>query len=112
MTTTQFRATLCACVVLHGRPLSGSVSIDEGGCMTSKRGPKAEEKISSTMDKNLRVYALAAFAAGVGITALSTTAEAGVVYTPTYRQITDVTGSLPIDFNHDGVQDVHLSAKF
>jgi len=80
--------------------------------MTSKRGPKAEEKISSTMDKNLRVYALAAFAAGVGITALSTTAEAGVVYTPTYRQITDVTGSLPIDFNHDGVQDVHLSAKF
>src|SRR5262249_13594184 len=44
--------------------------------------------------------------------ALTMPADANVVYTPTYKKVTDVTQVLPIDFNHDGVQDAHLSATF
>jgi hypothetical protein len=65
--------------------------------------------LPTAMDRNLRVYSTAAFAAGVSMLALATPAQAEVVVTKKTIQIPlnpqNGSGPVGIDFNRDGIRD-------
>ena len=67
-------------------------------------------KLSPALDHRLNLYSLSAVAAGVGFLALTVPAEAEVIYSPAYKAVqgTPVGATIPIDFNHDGVEDAHI----
>lgn len=67
--------------------------------------PAAE--VSSSTERLLKSYALAASAAGVGALALAAPAEAKIVYTPAHHVIKHG-GSFNLDLNHDGITDFTL----
>jgi hypothetical protein len=71
-----------------------------------KRSPRARitVSLSDSVQQYLNMYALAASAAGVGMLALATTAQAKIVYTPTHR-IIDKSDIYRLDLNHDGITD-------
>jgi len=80
--------------------------INENTRSTSK--PSTERKsevISANLEKHLKSYALVA-ATGAGLMALSTPANAAVVYTPT--KITLLNGQVNVDVDGDGVTDFTL----
>jgi len=60
--------------------------------------PRLAVELSKPLTHQLNMYALAAGAAGVGLLALSPSAEAKIIYTPAHAKITT---PLPIDLNHD-----------
>jgi hypothetical protein len=64
--------------------------------------------VSSKLEKNLAAYFAAASAAGVGLLALAQPAQAKVVYTAANVTIGRGT-ALPLDLNHDGVNDFSFS---
>ena len=66
--------------------------------------PRPVAEISSSTERLLRSYALAASAAGVGALALAAPAEAKIVYTPAHHVIKHG-GSFKLDLNHDGITD-------
>jgi hypothetical protein len=63
--------------------------------------------ISSSLDKHLSLYTLAASAAGVGLLAFAQPSEAEVVYTPTHVTFKAGT-SYFLDINNDGTPDFQL----
>ena len=77
--------------------------------------PKPQQKsrpttqLSSAQSQQLKAYALAASAAGVGLLALTHPAEAEVVYTPAHFTFKGVRASVFIDVNHDGLNDYQLN---
>jgi hypothetical protein len=64
-------------------------------------------RIDAKLDKNLAAYMAAAAAAGVSLLATQS-AEAKIVYTPAHTTIAP-RSSVPLDLNHDGVNDFVLS---
>jgi hypothetical protein len=66
-------------------------------------------KLSSLLNDRLHLYSLAASATGLSLLALSTPAQAEVIFTPTNVTLTN--GQLPIDLNHDGASDFTLNNK-
>jgi hypothetical protein len=72
----------------------------------NEQGPKRRPTVhlGSTLDKTLLAYAAAASAAGVGILALTSYAEAKIVYTPDHKQL-PINKSWYLDLNHDGIVD-------
>lgn len=66
--------------------------------------PRTPSRISDSLHQNLNSYALAASAAGVSFLALSASAAAKIVYTPTHEKVR-INRTLPIDLNHDGIHD-------
>lgn len=72
----------------------------------SSVGMRSQARLGSKMAKNLRAYAAAAGAAGVGMLAMTPAAEAKVVYTATNQQISP---SIALDLNGDGVIDFNLT---
>lgn len=76
--------------------------------MTRTPEVRKTAKLSNSLRRRLDVYGLAAAAAGMGLAALSSPAQAEVVYTPVHKEI----GSkgVVIDFNHDGIADVAIAA--
>jgi len=66
--------------------------------------------LSSSLERGLKMYALAAGAAGVGVLALAQPAEGKIVYTPADVKI-GYEGANPyfLDINHDGVADFMFS---
>jgi hypothetical protein len=52
------------------------------------------------------MYGLAAAAAGISLAALSSPAQAEVVFTPAHQQIGD--GGVILDLNHDGIADFEI----
>jgi len=62
-------------------------------------------RLGSELEKSLSSYACAAVAAGVGLLAMTKSAEAEVVYTPANTQIPVNTGPILLDLNHDGIAD-------
>ena len=66
------------------------------------------KKLSQPLERQLKVYALAASAAGVGMLALAQPAEAKIVYTPAHKHI-GPNQSLRLDLNHDRKVDFTLS---
>jgi hypothetical protein len=69
--------------------------------------PRATARINPNLEKKLSMYLAAAGAAGVGVMALSNTADAKVVYTPTNISMGFDTPQ-PVDLNGDGIADVSL----
>ena len=59
------------------------------------------------LQKRLNKYALAASAAGVGVLALTHSAEAKIIYTPTHRVI-NAGQHYNLDLNHDGKTDFSI----
>ena len=76
---------------------------------TSKNNfrPRQAVRVSSKLDKSLAAYMAAAGAAGVSLLATQS-AEAKIVYTPAHTTIAP-RSSVPLDLNHDGVNDFLLS---
>jgi hypothetical protein len=74
-----------------------------------KRSSRLRKKstLSDSLDHHLNMYAVAAGAAGVGMLALAQPAQARIVYTPAYKQISALPGQdgILLDLNHDGVND-------
>jgi len=70
--------------------------------MKRTSGPRRRTRLSESVQRRLNSYALAASTAGVGMAALALPAEARIVYTPANFY---VGGKLPIDLNHDGIND-------
>ena len=62
---------------------------------------------SELLQKRLNKYALAASAAGVGVLALTQSAEAKIIYTPTHRVI-NAGQHYNLDLNHDGKTDFSI----
>jgi hypothetical protein len=72
------------------------------------RSPRASSSLSESTNRKLNTYALAASAAGVGLFALTQSAEAKIVYTGTWVEISPF-GTVPLDVNHDGIADFKFS---
>jgi hypothetical protein len=70
----------------------------------SETAPKsrAVNPLNLKLDRNLLAYAAAATAAGVGILASATSAEASIVYTPANTRISQ---NSILDLNNDGIAD-------
>ena len=68
---------------------------------------RSQARINSRLEGNLWAYAAAAGAAGVGMLAMTTSAEAKVVYTPANEQIPRLS-VVPVDLNGDGAVDFNL----
>ncbi|HSY99053.1 MAG TPA: hypothetical protein VK788_06130 [Terriglobales bacterium] len=60
--------------------------------------------LSDSIHQQLNMYAAMASAAGVGMLALSQSAEAKIVYTPAHKLI-ESGQTIPLDLNHDGIAD-------
>jgi len=67
-----------------------------------KRQPKG---FSPALERCLSTYAMAASAAGVGLLALTQSAEAKIIYTPANISIPVNGGEVYLDLNNDGVND-------
>jgi hypothetical protein len=61
--------------------------------------PRTPANLSESIHRQLNMYALAASAAGVGLLALTQSAEAKIIYTPAHRVI-GKNGSYPLALNH------------
>jgi len=66
--------------------------------------PHGTAQLSTSAQHQLKLYALAASAAGVGVLALAQTAEGKIVYTSAHKMVR-LNHALPIDLNHDGIHD-------
>ena|SRR5579859_4192331 len=74
--------------------------------MRSSR-PRKTANLSESLHRQLKMYALAANAAGVGALALAQPSEAKIVYTPT-KVILQNTKPFALDLNRDGNVDFYL----
>jgi hypothetical protein len=73
------------------------------GC---SRQSRRRVRLAAGMEKSLSAYASAAIASGVSLLALTNSAEAKIVYTPTDTNIPiDNADYVPLDLNHDGIVD-------
>jgi hypothetical protein len=77
---------------------------------TNSARPRQTAQVNPRLDKSLAAYMAAATAAGVSMLAAQP-AEARVVFTPANTTI-PLHGSLPLDLNHDGVNDFVFSNFF
>jgi len=79
----------------------------------STRGVRSSHRrsvrLSVALEKRLSAYASAAAAAGVGLVALASSAEAKIVYTPANINIPPRGGRVLLDLNHDGNADFSFS---
>jgi len=66
-------------------------------------------RLGAGLEKSLSAYAVAATAAGVSLLAMTTAAEAKIVYTPADTPIPKDGGPVPLDLNQDGTPDFFLS---
>jgi hypothetical protein len=73
-------------------------------------GTRAPKQLSGTLERNLVAYAVAAAAAGMGLTAQSARAE--VVYTPAHIPIRPNGPLVYLDLNNDGVNDFQFKNVF
>jgi len=66
-------------------------------------------RLGPELERSLSTYAAAALSAGVGLLAITRSAEAKIVYTPADVKIPVNGGPVPLDLNHDGITDFVLS---
>jgi len=70
----------------------------------SPRSGRTAPDLSQSFHQQLNMYALVASAAGVGMLALTPSAEAKIVYTRAHTSIVP-NQTIPLDLNHDGITD-------
>ena len=71
-----------------------------------EQGPRS---LPSSLNQKLNAYTLSASAAGVALLSIAQPARAEIVYTATNVQFN--IGVANIDFNHDGVDDIRITAS-
>lgn len=71
--------------------------------MKRKAQPRTTVSLSNSGQHQLHMYALAASAAGVAALSSVQPAQAKIIYTPAHQALT---GSVPIDLDHDGEADI------
>ena len=77
----------------------------------SKRRSRTQGSLNAKVERSLSAYAAAAGAAGVGLLALTTPADAEVVYTPAQQKV--ARGQpINLDLNADGVIDFRILVDF
>ena len=80
------------------------ISQDATAKVSSK--PRPGVKLGNEFEKRLSSYASSAVAAGVGLLAMTKSADARIVYTPAHIKIpVSDTHTVPLDLNHDGKVD-------
>jgi hypothetical protein len=77
--------------------------------MPQPSSPRATTHLSDAVRQHLNMYARAASAAGVGILALASPAQAKIVYTPANIPIPVNAGWIGLDLNNDGINDFEFS---
>lgn len=84
--------------------------LDLGGYIMkrSKRESRTISQIPSSLSVRLNAYAAAAGAAGVGLLALASPADAEVVYTPVHVVFDGARTEYAMDINNDGQTDFYL----
>jgi hypothetical protein len=70
--------------------------------------PRATSALAETLEKKVLAYTMAAGAAGVSLLALSQSAQAKIIYTPTHQAVAKHS-ALSIDLNGDGITDFKAS---
>jgi len=75
--------------------------------MNRSRPSRTPSHLSQSILRQLNTYAVAASAAGVGVLALTQTAEAKIVYTPTHHKI-GPNNHYTLDLNHDRLGDFKI----
>jgi len=75
--------------------------------MKRSSGPRRKADLSASIHKQLNMYGLAATASGVGVLALTTSADAKIVYTPAHVRIPPAS-VIYFDLNHDGINDFYF----
>ncbi len=73
----------------------------------SSQPPRTPSRLSDSVHHQLGQYALAASAAGVGVLALTQSAEAKIVYTATHRHVR-LNRPWNVDLNGDGIVDFRI----
>ena len=73
---------------------------------------RPETRLSLELERSLSAYTSAALAAGVGLLAMTKSAEAKIVYTPAEVGIPVNGGPVPLDLNHDGITDFVFSNRY
>jgi hypothetical protein len=73
----------------------------------SRSRPRTPVTLSESIHRQLNTYALAATAAGVGMLALTPSAEAKIVYTPAHVKVA-LQSPYGIDLDHNGTADIYL----
>jgi hypothetical protein len=76
--------------------------------MNKPSGPRKTANLSQSTNRQLNKYALAAGAAGVGVLALASAAEAKIVYT---KARVPIIGRVNLDLNHDGIKDFTINHR-
>src|SRR5215471_4598656 len=71
--------------------------------------PESTAQRNELLEKRLLAYAVGACAAGAGLVALPQLAKAEIIFTPAHTTLTS--GTLAIDLNHDGIDDIVLTDK-
>jgi hypothetical protein len=66
-------------------------------------------KLSESLRRKLDMYGLAAAAAGIGMAALSSSAQAEIVYTPAHQEIGR--HGIGLDLNNDGFADFRIQER-
>jgi|SRR5580704_200804 hypothetical protein len=89
---------------------TGRATLDEREEHPIKRQLRTVSKLSDSVHRRLSMYAVAASAAGVGVLALASPAEAKIVYTRAHHVI-GTGSSYNLDLNHDGTDDFTLRNK-
>jgi len=74
--------------------------------------PRPASILPEPLRRRLDVYGLAASAAGVGVLAMVSSAEAKIVYTPTHVTLTPNSGVYNFDLNNDGVTDFTIGEVY
>jgi hypothetical protein len=77
--------------------------------MKRSSGPRKTANLSRSLYKRLNMYAIAASAAGVEVLALGQPAEARIVYTTTWVEISPHARIAQLDVNNDGIADFKFS---
>jgi hypothetical protein len=75
-----------------------------------QNGNREVAQLNERLERNLLAYAAAAGAAGVSLLALSSSAQAKVIYTKAHQVISPNT-SFNLDLNHDGTTDFVIANK-
>jgi hypothetical protein len=88
-----------------------NVAVLQGVRMKRSTGPRTTAELSHSFHRRLNAYALAASAAGVGMLALTPTAEAKIVFTRVHKTIPYNHDPLFFDVNNDGVNDFALTGR-
>src|SRR5580693_1341335 len=84
--------------------ISGDATVRRSG------KPRSAVIFGHEFEKRLSAYASAAVAAGVGLLALTKSADAKIVYTPAHIPI-PTNSTVPLDLNHDGRIDFSFTNK-